>query len=370
MAQPAEKLPHSPKGAETQRQEKPRKSWFLRVIGRDKPLPDLTIKSTSEIPNPYDPLTFQETTDLRSRLNAMRTNAEPIIDYTANQGAAGETNKTPIAYTETGLTHKEPKKSTAIKKIAIGAAATAALTGAAALAYEATSSDSDQKSSATLTINGKTDSTPPQLTTPDGKQVVIPDASKTPATTAATASPTEAPKPTNTPTPEVKTDVPCQVLPEKFCSQAELIEWTNQQGKKDKGLGFNLPPGTEFYAPISGQILKVDYGQQGLFKGQLIGVSDKNNPNILDAFIGDLQLENTNAPTTTKGNILGRVGSTGINNSGYNLIISLKNGATADENLINELFPGTLNKPIKTVNLNTSASSAIGNPVFSSTPLK
>lgn len=366
MAQSAERRPHTPKGAKTPGQEKPRHNWFLRVVGKGNPLPDFKIKSSDELPNPYAPVEFKDTSDLRSRLDAMRIpTSEPVIDYTTDQQTVESADNASRTYRETGLTHKDTKGMGAVKKIVIVSTATTAVVGGAALAYEATS-DSDS-SDAKVTIGEKVDSTPPQLTTPDGKQIVIPSVSETPATTAATTSSTETAKPTNTPTPEVKSNVPCVVLPQEYCDSAEVLERVNNGNVDLKLLAFKLPAGVPIYALADGDLIKGTGVNGVLLTIKNLG---NNSPDAVSYGVqGDIKpSEDVVTRKVKKGDVIGYTQDTGVKlpiPGDYKIVINSMDSTFKDksENL-KEFFPAAFKKGATgQFTINSSAPAAI-TPTF------
>jgi len=180
----------------------------------------------------------------------------------------------------------------------------------------------------------------------------LPTRTPTPESTfTPTASPT--PEPTSTPTPEVKKEVPCQILPTEYCSQYEVINW-KYQGREYKLLGFNLPPGTPIFAHKPGkELATADFGENGLFKGFLVEVEDPDNPNDLKTsleFIGDLSFAKYEWGKIKQGDIIATIQDRGIKNFGeYNLIIQAFKGKFPDletnTELLDKFFPNFSTTP-------------------------
>ena len=147
----------------------------------------------------------------------------------------------------------------------------------------------------------------------------------------------------STPAPEVKKDVPCQILPEKFCSQAELIEF-NYQGKTYTYVGFRLPSGVPLLSPMDGQVAKAEIVQPSPYKGFLATVMDPNNPTSGSfGFVGDLKFPNMLSINIKKGDIIGYAQNTETENFGnYNLLVGASNSDS-----LRSLFPEAFKKPAK-----------------------
>ena len=170
-----------------------------------------------------------------------------------------------------------------------------------------------------------------------------------------TTSPTTAPA-TTTPTApsklEVPAEVPCNILPQQFCSQAEVIDWANSKGQKFKIIGFkNIPTGTPLFPPVNaGEITKAKLPERGNFKGFQATISDPNEPNVWYIVSGDITFPDMNNATKKEGEAFGSVGNTGITNAGgYKLLVyvlrRVGQETTSDESIIRRLFPDAFGRP-------------------------
>ncbi len=227
---------------------------------------------------------------------------------------------------------------------------------------------------------------------PESEFVVVP-AIPTEIPPTATASPTpEPPKPTPTeapltptaeptktpPTPEAKKDVPCTIVPEKYCSQGELIYTKNYLGQPEIYVGFHIPANEPIFAGKDGQALKAKIGQPSALQGLLVTIIDPNlgDPNATAyTVVGDLRLDSMSTVNVKKEDIIGYTQDTGIKNFGdYNLIVTIRRldpsvgHAVPAEDLLRELFPEAFAKAVKTVDYQGPDKPAptILSPVFAS----
>lgn len=112
----------------------------------------------------------------------------------------------------------------------------------------------------------------------------------------------------------------CLVLEEKYCSQAEVIDWTGPTGQKGKMIGFHLPPEVPLFMPIDGQVAKAKLpdGVINGFEAIVFNPSDKTLRYIFD---GDLQFDNMFSLNMKKGDVFGHTGKTGIENAGSSNVL-------------------------------------------------
>lgn len=239
------------------------------------------------------------------------------------------------------------------RKIILSAAATlgglAAVGGAAFGAYEGVSSLSSGSSS------------------PDSVAVPTEVATPTPSEAPLTPAPTESPVPTLEPTPspvEVVDAKPCAIIPDEFCAQGELINWT-RQGETYKLIGFRLPPNTQVFSPVDALLGKVK--QDGdPFSGYVAEIIQPETYTTY-SLTGDLYFDDMQSGLVKKGDVIGNIQDTGVKNLGeYNLIFSVTRFDQATqtfstpEDVLNDLFPGLLSKkPSKDVTYDGQ-----GNPVI------
>ena len=135
----------------------------------------------------------------------------------------------------------------------------------------------------------------------------------------------------------------CLVFEEKYCSQAELIEF-NYQGKTYTYVGFRLPSGVPLLSPMDGQVAKAEIVQPSPYKGFLATVMDPNNPTSGSfGFVGDLKFPNMLSINIKKGDIIGYAQNTETENFGnYNLLVGASNSDS-----LRSLFPEAFKKPAK-----------------------
>ncbi len=161
-------------------------------------------------------------------------------------------------------------------------------------------------------------------------------------------TPSATPAKTQHSTPVVLIPKPgsCQILEERFCSQAEVVDWKNTQGEISKMIGFRLKPGTPLLVPINnGMVSKAKLPDNGLVKGYMADVADPNDPNpFWYYFYGDLEFDDMRSPTLQAGQQFGRIGDRGITNGeGYNLLLKIRKGIGTkianDTDQLKKLFP-------------------------------
>ena len=72
----------------------------------------------------------------------------------------------------------------------------------------------------------------------------------------------------------------CLVLEEKYCRNAEIVEWQNPKAQKMKLIAFRLPSGVPIFAPLSGSIFKTNEGNSPIDpKAAVLGIYNPENPN-------------------------------------------------------------------------------------------
>lgn len=120
-----------------------------------------------------------------------------------------------------------------------------------------------------------------------------------------TPSPTVAARPTSTATatstPEAKRDIPCTILPDQYCSKAELVERISATGKSGYVIALNLPAGVPIFSPMDGEVsnAKTSYGL-------LAVINDYNDPTGLAFGIhGDIRLTSMLTVKVRKGDVIG-----------------------------------------------------------------
>lgn len=183
---------------------------------------------------------------------------------------------------------------------------------------------------------GKESITPPADLPKVGSAGLGSETPTTPAEPIKEASPTAKPEPTPTtaepspsPTKEVPKDVPCLILPQEYCSRAEVIERKTRLGLTVTQIGFRLPAGVPLMMPIDGQVAPAELSPDVVFyKGNRAYIYDPNNPKRKYIFSGDIKFIDTiyhpsgNLMTLNmkKGEIFGYTQDSGIEMAGYNLV--------------------------------------------------
>lgn len=160
---------------------------------------------------------------------------------------------------------------------------------------------------------------------------------------------------TNTPSPEpteVVVETPCQILPQEFCDDAELLLFKTGNGDEQLFmLGFkNLPAGTPIMVPSDSIVNPLYYGENNGWKGMgaLVDLSsDGNTPGLI---IGDISFgDSRDTLTLDKGEVISTIQGSGLENYGYNLLIAFGTRAesgllVSNKQLYESLFPGIINK--------------------------
>ena len=157
---------------------------------------------------------------------------------------------------------------------------------------------------------------------------------------------TPSPKPSPTETEVSPTPVNCEILPQKYCSQGKLVDWTNPLGVQWKLVTFNLGDGTPIYAPFDGSLFQTE-GPGNLISPNAPGLSIYNPDNsTAPVFIltGDIKL-NDQQYTVRKGDIIAYTQNTGIKvlDSTIALTVTVADSATnttkTDEGMLKQNFP-------------------------------
>jgi len=179
-----------------------------------------------------------------------------------------------------------------------------------------------------------------------------PTATQTATRVPPTATATREPSPTTVPTTPTKpavveapAEVPCSILPQEYCSLAEVIDWTNPKGEVGPVIGLRLPPGVKIslLAPKDGlEIKKIKYSDGNVLKGFQAVASDPDNPTDLQfIFKGDLHFPNLINLSPKKGEIFGYAQNTGVENTGgYTMYFTIQRKSALAENEMRKLFPG------------------------------
>ena len=154
------------------------------------------------------------------------------------------------------------------------------------------------------------------------------------------------PEPSPTATEVSKAPVNCEILPQEYCSQGKLIDWTNSLGVQWKLVTFNLGAGTPIYAPFDGSLFQTE-GPGNLISPNAPGLSIYNPDNsAAPVFIltGDIKL-NGQQYTVRKGDIIAYTQNTGIKvfDSTIALTVTVADSTTnsikTDEDLLRQNFP-------------------------------
>ena len=163
------------------------------------------------------------------------------------------------------------------------------------------------------------------------------------------------PTPTATSTPEVKQEVPCVIVPQEYCSQAELL---TVKGYEKDGyiIGINVPPDTQISAPIDGLVLKSDIEAGRPYKGQQVLIKDQATGKAF-TIIGDMPFNGDMASSNVvKGKPVVKVGNGNLNNFGYKVIIIVNGSPEEINTAFKLLFPRAFEKPPKEVVLPVASS--------------
>lgn len=196
----------------------------------------------------------------------------------------------------------------------------------------------------TMITCGGRDGTEPQVQ--NGTTLTPPDATE-PLTP--TLTPTLAPTEPLTPTPEVKQEVPCEILPQEFCGQAEVLKYKTLGGDEVIMLGFkDLPPGTEIKAVSDATITPAVPAETSSWKGflALVELDPEGKKSIV--IRGDLSFDSLQQLSVKRGDVITAIKGTGTNNFGYSLLINFvikENDKYVDNTeLLEALFPGVTSK--------------------------
>ena len=133
----------------------------------------------------------------------------------------------------------------------------------------------------------------------------------------------------------------CLVLPQQYCSQGKLVDWTNSLGVQWKLVALsNLEDETPIYAPFDGSLFQTE-GPGNLISPNTPGLSIYNpDDSTTPVFIltGDIKL-NSKQYTVKKGDVIARTQNTGIKvfDNTIVLTVTVAKGSKiiSDENLIN-----------------------------------
>lgn len=173
---------------------------------------------------------------------------------------------------------------------------------------------------------------------------------------------------TATPTPEKKTDVPCQILPQEYCNKAELIERKGVDGQIAQVIALKLSSGIPIFSPIDGEVAKAKTNT-----GLLAVIRDPNDPNLIVINVqGDIKFDNMLTIKVKKGDVVGYTQDTGEFTSplgDYNIRVG-STKASGDKIVDNpdkmkEFFPEAFKKgPVKKVDLSSSSNNSSPTPVY------
>ncbi len=241
----------------------------------------------------------------------------------------------------------------------MAAAGVLAAAGGAAIAYESGVFDSGDGEANVLTVPAQE-----QPAVIPGTE--IPNPLKTPVGVAATAEATPTTIPP-TATKEAVKDVPCQILPEEFCSRGERVVSVSN-GKNYTYVGFHLPPGTPLFSLIDGLLLKAVEGGNP-YSGFLAQVRDDTQSHGY-AFRGDIAFDNMLQRNVKAGDKIANIGNSGVTNlGGYNFIFTINTpGPVTDEEMLETLFPAAYNRPIVGTNIPEGEMKSAVIPSYSSEP--
>ncbi len=132
----------------------------------------------------------------------------------------------------------------------------------------------------------------------------------------------------------------CRILPEEFCKSGKFKQ-IEIGGKKYTYIGINVPPGTPIYAPISGELAKIQESGQYFsgFGGQI------TNPEKTETFLikGDVLYQNMVYETVQEGQQIATIGDRGFKNlGGYNIAFTInritQGGRETNIDVLKELF--------------------------------
>ena len=201
----------------------------------------------------------------------------------------------------------------------------------------------------------------------NGDTLIPPAPTETqPPTTAPTEAPTVVPPPTATEV--VKAPVNCEVLPQEFCSQGEIITM-ELQGLKHVYIAFNLPPGTPILARFDGLLDKSE--ESGTPFSGFSAILTSDNYRSGDVVKGDLHFDDMIQRQVRQGDMIGYVGDAGIKNFGYNVLYLIStaspDGPIVDEGRMKELFPEAFEKESVEITYNGPVNPPVSYD-YSSTP--
>ncbi len=212
---------------------------------------------------------------------------------------------------------------------------------------------------------------PPKPTATLEPTKVLPTPTEATAGAGSTPPPKEEP-----PTSEAKKDAPCAILPQEYCSKAELIYTKNSSGQSEIYIGFHLPPNVPIFAGMDGQTGKAVIAQPSEFKGNEVIIRDPNlsNPDAISFdIIGDLRFDNMLSTNVKEGDIIGYTQDTGVKNLGdYNFLVTVRqrtpSGPIPAEDILKKRFQSAFTKPAKTLSYEgpNNPASTILSPVFAS----
>lgn len=160
-----------------------------------------------------------------------------------------------------------------------------------------------------------------------------------------TLAPTETPPPTETPV------INCEILPQEFCGNAEVIEYKTLDGNTLRMLGFkSLPAGTKIVTPLRGTLESVIFQGEGGWKGWGAIITDPSSLRNI-RLIGDLSFAEPVTELINEGDPVTTIKGSVVENFGYNLLVNFttqKNGVDTDDVASYEaLFPGIVSqKPV------------------------
>ncbi len=201
---------------------------------------------------------------------------------------------------------------------------------------------------------------------------VEPTATSTPiieVTSTPTATPTL--EPTATPTERVQ-NVPCEILPQEYCDDAELVYYTNGKGVRLEMLGFKLPEGTPIYSTNSGTLVK---GSQstGLLVGDYAIIANAQNPTDSSMFFGNLSISVGHGEKVAGNTQIGSVRNSENEVFGkYNFLFRINTigpdgQPTSNKEGMSDLFPGIFNsQPSLDVSEQVgNTGTKVGDPIYS-----
>lgn len=197
-------------------------------------------------------------------------------------------------------------------------------------------------------------------------------ATETPSAAAATPKPTDViatpsgtfkVEVTPTPSPEVKKDVPCQILSPELCATGEYGTLKTSDGES-QFIGFKVPPGTPILSPIDGRQTIIKINQPNPVQGFQLSIFPEDR-SLSYIFIGDIKAQDSFSKTNTES---GRIGTDGIKNfeEGYNLIFTINRfdpntkRSLVDLDTLKKLFPDAMNKPPKVFSYTGGNSVTVG----------